>query len=259
MLVARPGAWYSNAATCALRQHDDGVASRRLSARDLSGSVPVLLALVQGRRHERGGRDRRNRGERGEAQRSVGDRNHADPCGEREAADRHRQRLPGIHRENDAGREHGHERHGDEARHEHGLPALGLVRTPSEAHESPGRKDDDHRAPADCPTQTGSDVFELEGTGTVERVRPVGGRRHEEEPAFDRCDAGRGNREPQVDVAARDDERDELRGDGTCGNRMGERERSRAHDVERPPDRVAALDGPREECARDEHRGERER
>ena len=60
-----------------------------------------------------------------------------------------------------------------------------------------------------------------------------------------------GNGEPQVDLASGNGERRELRDERACGDRVRERQQRGAHGVHGPPQRVATLDGPREQGARE--------
>ena len=101
-----PGAWYPNAAR-ARRGSTTTVSRPVVWARTIAAAAGQSSSrLLERRSHERRDRDGGHRRQGGEAQRSVRDRDEPDACGERDAADRDRQRLARVDGQEDAGSEH---------------------------------------------------------------------------------------------------------------------------------------------------------
>ena len=151
---------------------------------------------------------------------------------------------------------------GASARHrdEHRLPAaFAGRRAPDEHHDAPDRQRRDDRVPADPVAEPDGDIGELQRPGAIRSVGAVDHRGGEEEAGFHHRDGGRGEREPEIDLPSGDCDRSEVGDERARRDRMGEGEECRAHGVHGPPDRVPALDGAREQCAREQHRRERQR
>ena len=155
----------------------------------------------------------------------------------------------GIDGQRDTCDEHGDERHHDEAGHQHRLPEPrpGSVRSPHEHDDAPCGEPDDHRAPAERTADAEADVVQGERAGAIRGVGAIHHRGGEEEERLESCERHRRDRESKLDLAPRDHERDDLRGQRARRNRMGQRQERGADRVHHPPHHVAAVDRAREE------------
>ena len=236
----------SNAGRARCGQDDDGVARRRLLAHEPCGRAPVLLRVLASRR-SRAQRRRRRRRRPGSASLSprsgIATSPTPAPSATPPAATVRAVRgktgsaIPATRTasEGECGKT------GDER----GLPEAFSARgAPVQRDHAPHRECRDDRAPAERAPGPERHVPELERPGAVACIGPVENGRGQEEGAFEHRHADRGHREPQVDLAPRDDERGDLGRKGARGDRMGQRQRHGAQGIDHPPERVAPFDAP---------------
>ena len=202
----------------------------------LAAHSPVLLRLLDGRRHDRRDRDGGGRGDRGEAQCPVADPHEADPGSERRAPGSRGQRL--AREAGSAARLRARRPPASlGGRDERCLPGVRCAsRRQSQTRPQAVRPASTGLQPQ-RPSDTRAEVRELEGPRAVRGVRAVE-RRRDEDNGTRPSRSGRGeSRSGGRHAVAREGERHELGGEGACGDRVGEAQERGADGVHHPPAR----------------------
>ena len=168
---------------------------------------------------------------------SVRDRHETDSGSQCRTACADGECLARVDGQRDSADEHCDERDERQACDEHGLPAPGIPRgAPVQRHDAPYGEPGDEHVPADPAREPDAEVYELERSRAVDRVRPIEHTRSEEETRFEDSDACRRQGESKVDLTSRDRQRRELRDERARCDRVRQRQQS-PRSPRRPPTR----------------------